>query len=63
MPRIGRNDLNAPAKNRIVAVLTDEQVDELDACCWELRWTRTDVIREGISRVFKTLKSKKENDR
>ena len=62
MPRMGRNDLDAPAKNRVVVMLTDEQIQELEKCCWELRWTMTDVIREGIHKVF-TEVNKDESDR
>lgn len=57
MPR-GRR-LDAPAKNRVVIVLTDQQLEMLDKCCYDLRWTRTDVLREGIEKVFAELPKEK----
>lgn len=54
MARPGRKT-NDPAKNRLGFLFTDRQVDMLDKCAYELRMTRTDVVRKGIEKMYQEV--------
>lgn len=58
-PRTGRPLKDKTKDNRIQIRLDDDTLKILDKCADELKTTRSDVVRQGISEVDKRIKKAK----
>lgn len=57
-PRTGRPKVANPRKNDTRIRMTDEEVEMLNYCSEKTGKTKTDIIVEGITRVYNDLKGK-----
>jgi len=44
-----------PAVNQVIVKLTSAENELLNKCTWELRLSKSDVVRKGIELVYSTL--------
>ena len=47
-----------PMKKRIFVLVSDETVNQLEVCKQNLGATTSDIVREGINRVYRDLNQK-----
>ena len=57
-PRTGRPPSLDPKDTTIRARMTADDVEKLDFCCKQTGKNRSEIIREGIDKVYQELKSK-----
>lgn len=59
-PRTGRPPSDNPKRNNTRIRMTDEQVEMLNYCCKVLGLTKTEVIAQGLTKMYeKALKEAK----
>ena len=58
MPRTGR-PTDAPKKNQHRIRLTDKELEMLEYCCKETGLSKSDIVRQGIEKVYNGLQAKK----
>lgn len=58
-PRTGRPPLDKPKDVRVETRMTQENLGKLDFCCTETGKSRSEVIRDGIDRIYDEVLSLK----
>lgn len=58
-PKTGRPKIDNPRKNNTRIRMTDDEVKMLDYCSKQTGKTKTDVVIEGIQRIYNELQDEK----
>ena len=56
--RMGRPPLEKPLRDRIFVLVNDEIKEKLATCRETLNTTTSDIVRQGINRIYDDLKNK-----
>jgi len=59
-PRTGRPPSDDPRKLTLHVRMNQEELDRLEYCCKATGKARTEIIREGIDKVYKELQNGKQ---
>ena len=55
MAEIRGRHTNNPAKNKFLVKLTDDELNRLNECAKEKKISKSEVIRQGINKIFSEL--------